>query len=87
MTIEQLIKQLQKIKNKNRLVVMSKDGEGNGYSPLNYIEECAYEYEEDTPWSGSIGLEKLSKKDIADGYSEEDVIKDGVPAVCLQPIN
>lgn len=84
MTIEQLIKQLQKIKNKNRLVVMSKDGEGNGYSPLNYIEECAYE--EDTPWSGSIGLEKLSKKDIADGYSEEDVIKDGA-AVCLQPIN
>jgi hypothetical protein len=83
MKVKQLIKELLKV-DQERLVVMSKDSEGNGYSPLSDISEGAYQA--DSTWSGEFGLEKLTAEDRKDGFSEEDII-DGVKAICLHPTN
>ena len=83
MKVKQLIKILQKV-DPERFIVMAKDGEGNGYSPLYDICECAYA--PDSTWSGEVGLEKLTKADIKAGYSEEDVLK-GKKSICLRPVN
>jgi len=71
MTVKELIKELEKIENKDRVVVMSKDGEGNSYSPLADFWEGAYEAE--TTYSGSAWLDKLTPEDMVGGYTEEDV--------------
>lgn len=83
MTVAELIEEL-KQQDPNRLVVMSKDAEGNSYSPLSALYIAAYC--PDTTWSGQIGLEKLDDAYRAEGYTEEDVV-DGQPALVLYPIN
>ena len=85
MIVQQLIDRLNKVENKDRLVVMSKDSEGNGFSPLYDFGEEAYAAE--TTWYGYVGLEKLTEEDRKKGFSEEDVIEDGVPALVLWPTN
>lgn len=78
MTVKELIEILNKVENKDKLVVMSRDPEGNGYSPMYCIDEnCSYD-------DGEIGLETLTDELKAGGYSEEDV-KDGAPAIVLVP--
>ena len=84
MTVKELIEQL-KDEDPDRLVVMQKDGEGNGYSPLCDFWTAAYRA--DSTWSGETGLESLSEDNKKEGYSEDDVITDGVPALILTPIN
>jgi hypothetical protein len=69
----------------DRKVIMSKDSEGNSYSPLYSIWFGAYRPE--STWGGEVGLEELTEEDIAHGYSEDDVISDGQSAVILQPTN
>lgn len=51
MTVSQLIEQLQKLQ-QDLQVVISKDGEGNSYSPLSNITVC--KYEATTPWYGEV---------------------------------
>ncbi len=84
MTVSELIKELQRVDG-NRKVVLQKDSEGNGYSPLYNIWEGAYLAE--TDWSGEAYLETLSDNDKKQGYTEEDVREDGEKAVFLSPIN
>lgn len=84
MTIKELIEALQK-EDPERLVVCQKDPEGNGYSPLSEWWTGAYRAE--TTWSGEAGLEKLTAEDEKSGYGQEDVIKDGVKALFLVPVN
>ena len=84
MTVEQLIKALQK-EDPKRIVVMAKDAEGNGYSPVSSFWTGAYRA--DSTWSGEVGLEKLTPADKKQGYSEDDVIDDGKPCVVLCPVN
>lgn len=79
MKVKDLIKQLQKI-DQERLVILSSDEEGNSYSLLRVVSECAYSEEDRI-----VGLEELTAVDEKDGYSEEDVIADGIKAVCLWP--
>lgn len=83
MTIGELIDALSK-EDPNRLVVMSKDAEGNSHSPLWSFWTGAYVAE--STWSGDVGLEELTPEDMARGYTEEDVI-DGIPCVVLCPTN
>ena len=79
MTVEELIAELSKL-DPRALVILQRDPEGNGYSPLSGVEdngswdndEREYGYAEFTP-----ELEEA-------GYSEEDCIE-GVPAVVLWP--
>lgn len=58
------------------LVIMSKDGEGNGYSPLADTNLGQYLYEADTTWSG----------DLID-VDEADADTEAVPCVVLWPTN
>ena len=83
MTVKELIEQLKK-EDPDRLVIMAKDPEGNGYSPLSDFWSGAYRAE--TTWFGEVGLESLTDEYRKQGFSEEDVI-DGVPALILTPIN
>lgn len=72
MTVTELIKVLEEMPG-NTVVVMSKDGEGNSFSPL-YEAEQAF-YLADSTWSG-------------ERESEEDGISDdAVTAVFLWPVN
>jgi len=83
MTVKELIEQLSEM-DPDRIVIVSKDSEGNGYSPLCDVATAVYIAE--TTWSGEIGLEELTEEDIQQGYDEEDV-KEGEPAVVLWPTN
>jgi hypothetical protein len=83
MTVQELIDELNKIENKDRQVIMAKDAEGNGYSPLSSFWLGAYRAE--TTWCGDVGFESVD--DLEEGYDEEDVIDDGEPAVILCSVN
>ena len=82
-TVKELIALLQK-EDPERVVVLSKDGEGNGFSPFSDFGHGAYE--PDSTYSGELGIEKLTDKLKEQGYTEEDVC-DGIPALVLWPIN
>ena len=84
MKVKNLIELLQK-EDTERLVVCQKDTEGNSYSPLSDMWSGSYKAE--TAWYGYAGLEELTEKDSKIGFSEEDVIEDGVKALFLVPIN
>lgn len=84
MNIRRLIELLEK-EDGDRLVVMAKDSEGNGYSPLSGF--WTGKYEADTSHSGEVGLEALNHTDEEAGYGEEDILIGGVKAVILSPIN
>ena len=77
MNVGELIEQL-KDYNPKRLVVMSRDPEGNGYGPLAAIATAAFANRE-------IGEEKLTEEMIKRGYTEEDVMEDGEPALVFWP--
>jgi hypothetical protein len=47
-------------------------------------------YKADTAYSGQVGVESMNdfgEDDLKAGFSEADVIDDGVPALILTPIN
>ena len=84
MKVSELIEHL-KNEDQDRIVVLSKDSEGNGYSPLAIVDTCAYK--EESTWYGYIGFEELTDDDRRAGFTEEDIIKDGIPAIVLWPTN
>jgi hypothetical protein len=84
MTVKELIKGLQS-EDPDRIVIFQKDPEGNGYSPLANWWAGAYKAE--TTWCGEAGMDKLTDDDMASGYTEEDVLEGGVPALFLYPIS
>ena len=71
----------------NVLVILSKDGEGNDYSPL--VDFSKQTYVPDSQYSGEIYMPELTEEDKNDGYTEEDVYAgdDGVDAIVLWPTN
>jgi len=84
MTVAELIEQLKAV-DPERLVVLQKDSEGNGHSPL-----CDFwpgTYIADSTYSGEAFMEKLTLEDRASGYTEEDMRTDGQPAVFFVPVN
>ena len=84
MNVKQLKKILEKVDDK-RIVILSKDGEGNSFSPLSEIDDRS-SYLADSTYSGEIGIEKLTEEDKKQGYTEEDVIG-GKSALVLWPTN
>jgi hypothetical protein len=84
MKVKELIEKL-KAEDPNAEVICQKDPEGNGYSPLSDWWQGAYRA--DSTWSGEAGLEALTDDDRREGYTEEDVIEDGVRAIFLTPVN
>lgn len=84
MTVKELIQLLQK-EDPDALVVLQKDGEGNGFSPLADLWDAAYR--EDTTWSGGVGIKELTDAHARGGYTEEDVLEGAVDALILCPVN
>ena len=84
MTVKQLIEKLQQ-EAPDRLVVCQRDAEGNGYSPLENYWTGAFRSL--TLGTTQAGLEKLTAAARKDGFSEEDVVRDGVPALFLVPVD
>lgn len=64
MTVKELIDELLKLP-QNVIVVLQKDSEGNGYSPVAGSEAAVYDADND--WSGSV----YSDEDVADGDAPE----------------
>ena len=62
----------------DREVILQDDAEGNSYSPLGGGYNGAYAEHE-------VGLDKLTPQDVEDGYSEDDLLPHGVPALILFP--
>lgn len=63
----------------DKIVVLSRDAEGNGYSPLAQCDPDA-NYKD---WE--VGLAHLTEEDKKAGYTEEDLLN-GEPAVVLYPL-
>ena len=84
MTVKELREVLSNY-NDDDLVVVSKDDEGNSYSLLEDVDECSYVAE--SSYNGYIGIRELTDEHIKAGYTEEDLIEDGVNAIVLYPIN
>lgn len=82
MTVTELIALLQK-EDGNRIVVMSKDGEGNGFSLLGDVATSSCRV--GRRWDVEIGLEELTPEYVRRGYGEEDVLENGTPALVLWP--
>ncbi len=75
---------------RDRKVILQKDAEGNGYSPLADADVAMYEA--DSTWSGEVYMtpEDLSAAMVSgmSGYSEEDAAPDGAErVVVLGPVN
>lgn len=89
MKVKELKKYLEKC-NDEDLVILQKDEEGNGYSPLAGADNNSV-YTPDSTWSGEVSYKKLTPKLKKDGFSSEDVKKIGedgtVACVVLWPIN
>ena len=93
MTIKELIETLSAM-DPDRIVVIQKDAEGNGYSPLEGADDNCL-YTADTTWSGEVGKQTLTDDDRKNGYTDDDRkngytdedLGSGVPAVVLFPVN
>jgi len=82
MTVAELIERLQEIENKDRIVVMAIDEEGNGYKELSEdFWECNSIKE---GHERAVGIEELTEEYEENGYSEDDVL-DGEPTLVIGP--
>lgn len=74
--------------NDNDLVVMSKDAEGNGFSPLEQTVGNSL-YTPESTWSGSVSIKELDDELKEQGYTEEDCYRDETSKECvvLWPVN
>lgn len=79
------LKELLNNYNDNDLVIIQKDEEGNGFSPLYEILDV--KYVADTEWSGEVFLRELTQELREIGFTEEDVSESGEDAIVLVPIN
>lgn len=70
---------------RDRKIVMSKDAEGNAYSPLNDVDEAMYVA--DTTWSGETYMtpEQLAEQETPDDWFEAPEVAERV--VLLGPVN
>jgi len=86
MKVKELKKLLENC-NDEDMVVLSLDGEGNSYSPLDGIEERIYVPE--TTYLGSTYIKELTDELIKLGFSDEDLYhgKYGFDAIVLYPVN
>jgi hypothetical protein len=97
-TVKELREKLEDLPD-DAYVILEKDAEGNGYSPLASIVSPRY-YEPDSTWSGSIleaddaeAFEVLWDDSVMlgekrfDSDTWENYIKDSVKCVVLGPVN
>jgi len=78
MTVSELIQTLEAIENKDRLVVLQEDAEGNGFHELEGVDDNAVFA------NGEAKYERLTGALQSLGYTEEDT-GTGAPCVVLFP--
>ncbi len=67
------------------VVVMSEDGEGNGFSPLAEVETAMYSAE--STWSGERYMTEADRQAQADPDDYREAPESAVAAVFLWPTN
>ena len=85
MTVKELIEALNG-ENQDAIVILSGDAEGNRYSPMADISIDGT-YIKSSSWRGEVYPRHLTKRLIKQGYTEEDVSKDGPECIVLWPVN
>lgn len=88
LTIKELKAQLADLPD-DMLVILQKDAEGNGYSPLEDVDGYNNVYVPDSTWSGDCHLKVLTAELKAAGYGPDDVYdgNDAQDCVILCPVN
>jgi len=86
MKVSELISELQKL-DQDKIVILQKDGEGNGYSPLSGSDEdCVYQA--DSTWSGVVYSTDWTADEALIDEDEWESFKKNMPGcVVLFPIN
>lgn len=85
MTVGELIEELKKLPEKSN-VIIQKDSEGNGYSPLYGLDSnCIYVAE--TQWSGEVYDSNWTHEDADMTKKEWDEILKKPRVVVLFPVN
>ena len=77
--MKQLIEKLKKMP-QDSIVILRKDGEGNGHSPLSDLDAAIYRA--DSTWSGEVYPTDANEDDY--GYTKQ---KGDRPCVLLVPVN
>lgn len=85
MTVKDL-KQILLGVDEDKLVIMSRDSEGNLFSPLSDISTENEVYQADTTYMGEVHSKELTPELKAAGYSKED-IGEGEDCIVLWPTN
>lgn len=88
MTLDEAIKQLSDLRDElggDVLVVLAKDGEGNGFSPACEIEHAMYAAE--TTWSGERYMTEVQRQAEEDPDDYDEAPEGAVPAVFIWPTN
>ncbi len=82
------LKEIIKNMDDESIVILQKDGEGNGYSPLEGVDDSS-NYRADSTWSGKVGYKYLTRELREQGYSDGDIVSgDGAePAIIFYPVN
>lgn len=69
MTVKELIKELENC-DQDSIVILQKDAEGNGYSPLAGSDN-ACNYQADSTWSGDVGYKEITPELKKAGYGND----------------
>ncbi len=87
MTVAELIEQLKELPLDSE-VIMQRDAEGNGYSPLHAVDGDAI-YQKQTEWSGEVISTDWSWQDACfESADDWQIFKDTNPRCCvLAPTN
>lgn len=85
MKVKQLIKALSKF-DENAEVILQKDAEGNGYSPLDIVDGFAV-YVPDTTWSGDVYSAHWSADEACMNEKDWKRIMKKKRCVVLAPVN
>lgn len=85
MTVKELIEELQKL-SPNAEVILQKDSEGNGYSPLFAVDGDAV-YAADTTWAGVVYNTKWTAEESCMEPDEWEKLKQQPRCVVMAPIN
>lgn len=86
MIVKELIELLQTMP-EDSIVIMQKDSEGNGYSPLSSVDADTI-YAAETTWYGEVYSTNWTAKDTGMDDEEWEDFKERTPkCVVLEPIN
>lgn len=85
MTVKELIEALASA-DPEAQVILQRDGEGNGFSPLEGADLGAV-YKPDSTWSGTVYDTKWSAEDAAMDPDEWETLKAKPRCVVLYPVN